>query len=322
MNKLILIAAAMSSTFTALSAEKLTLYTSQPNKDAQQTVDAFKAAYPDIDVDWIRDGTTKLMTKLRAELDSGVVNPDVLLIADAVSMESLKRDNHLMAYQSPERENYDASLYDKDGYYHGTKLITSGIVYNTAAKDVPSNWQDFTKPAYKNQIAMPSPLYSGAALIHLATLTDEPSLGWDYYQALATNQAAAQGGNGGVFKNVAAGNKTYGVIVDFLAIREAAKGSPIKFVFPKEGVSMITEPVAIMAKAKNADAAKKFVDFVLSEKGQTMVTEQGYLPARNGAQAPKGFPPRSEIKLMPFDAKKALENTDANKKKFGEMFAQ
>ncbi|MGD9864075.1 MAG: Fe(3+) ABC transporter substrate-binding protein, partial [Pseudodonghicola sp.] len=38
-------------------AETLTLYTSQPNADAQQTVDAFMAANPGIEVEWVRDGT-------------------------------------------------------------------------------------------------------------------------------------------------------------------------------------------------------------------------------------------------------------------------
>ena len=48
------------------NAADLVLYTSQPNEDAQATVDAFKAANPGIEVEWVRDGTTKLMAKLQA----------------------------------------------------------------------------------------------------------------------------------------------------------------------------------------------------------------------------------------------------------------
>ena len=84
-------------TATAASG-KLVIYTSQPNKDAQQTVDAFNAVHPNVEVEWIRDGTTKVMAKLRAEMAAGTPNPDVLLIADAVTMEGLKRDGRLMAY--------------------------------------------------------------------------------------------------------------------------------------------------------------------------------------------------------------------------------
>lgn len=298
----------------------LVLYTSQPNQDAQQTVDAFNTQYPDIEVQWVRDGTTKLLAKLQAELQSGVVNPDVLLIADAVSMEALKKDNRLAPYLSPQAKDYDPALYDAEGYYHGTKLITTGIVYNQRAAQQPRAWRDLSDRAYDNLIAMPSPLYSGAALIHLSTLTNHPALGWDYYQSLATNHAAAQGGNGGVLKDVAAGNKAYGMIVDFLAIREAEKGAPITFVFPEEGVSMVTEPVAIMHQAKHPEAAQKFVDFLLSSQGQQLVLEQGYLPARADMPVPPGFPARNEIKLMDFNAVKALSDSEANKARFAELF--
>ncbi len=301
-------------------AETLTLYTSQPNKDAQMTVDAFEKAHPEIQVEWVRDGTTKLMTKLRAELSSGVITPDVLLIADSVTMESMAEDGFLLPYMSASRSQYEPSLFHQDGYYYGTKLITTGIVHHQRAPETPTDWADLVKPEYENQLAMPSPLYSGAALIHLATLTDEPSLGWSYYEALQHNQAMAQGGNGSVLKAVSSGTKPYGVIVDFLAIREAQKGAPIEFVFPTTGVSMVTEPVAIMKGSNNPEAAKKFVDFVLSKQGQQLVLDQGYLPARSDMPVPEGFPAREDIKLMTFDAVKTLENSEANKQRFSDIF--
>lgn len=319
-NTLLLCAAALALPLSVQAQDILTLYTSQPNKDAQMTVDAFEAANPDIEVEWVRDGTTKLMTKLRAELSSGVVKPDVLLIADSVTMESMVSDDYLYSYMSPNRNQYEKSLYSENGYYYGTKLITSGIVRHKKAPQHPTDWLDLVKPEYKNQVAMPSPLYSGAALIHLATLTDDKSLGWNFYQQLHTNKAMAQGGNGGVLKAVASGTKPYGVIVDFLAIREAAKGSPIEFIFPKTGVSMVTEPVAIMKEAKNKAAAKRFVDFLLSKQGQSLVLKQGYLPARSDIGVPAGFPKRADIRLMPFDAAKTLRDNEANKKRFSNIF--
>ena len=68
------------------------------------------------------------------------------------------------------------------------------------------------------------------------------------------------------------------------------------------------------------DAAQKFVDFVLSEAGQELVLEQGYIPARNDMGMPEGFPARDEIKLMDFDPAQALADADANKARFAEMF--
>lgn len=302
------------------AAETLTLYTSQPNKDAQVTVDAFKTAYPEIEVKWVRDGTTKLMARLRAELAAGATQPDLLLIADMVTLEGMKQEGLLQAYKSAEAKNYPAALYDAEGFYHSTKLITTGIVYNTAVEVKPTSWKDLVAKNAENLVAMPSPLYSGAALIHLSALTENADLGWNYYQALADNKARAQGGNGGTFKAVASGEKPYGVVVDFLAIRGKANGSPVEFVFPSEGVTYVTEPVAIMTGAQNVDAAHKFVDFVLSQKGQNLVLDMGYIPARDEMAVPTGFPAREDIKLMSFDPAKALATAEANKTKFANIF--
>lgn len=305
---------------TASLADTLTVYTSQPNADAQKTVDAFMAANPGTDVDWVRDGTTKLMARLRAEIEAGNPQPDVLLIADTVTLEGMAQEGLLTAYKSPEATAYDPALYSAEGYYHSTKLITTGIVYNTGAEKAPAAWADLNDPALKGQIAMPSPLYSGAALIHLATLTGEDTLGWKFYNDLAANEARAKGGNGGTFKAVAAGEKPYGMVVDFLAIRNKADGSPVEFVFPEEGVSYVTEPVAIMSSAKNVKAAQSFVDFVLSQEGQDLVLDMGYIPARDDMGVPAGFPARKDIKLMAFDPAVALKNAETNKAKFAEIF--
>lgn len=304
----------------ALAQNTLTLYTSQPNEDAQMTVTAFEQAHPDIKVSWIRDGTTKLTARLQAELAAGGAAPDVLLIADSVTMESFKQQNLLAPYRSPEAARYDPSLYDADGYYYGTKLITTGIAYHRQAPVKPASWQDLLRPELKNMTAMPSPLYSGAALIHLATLTGNPQLGWPYYQKLKANGAMPQSGNSAVLSAITSGGKAYGVLVDYMAIREKAKGAPIEFLFPPEGVSMVTESVAMLKNAKHPDAAKAFIDFTLSDAGQRLVLRQGYLPARSDLPVPEGFPPRDSIKLMAFDAGKALTDAEQNKQRFSELF--
>ncbi|MGE6783641.1 ABC transporter substrate-binding protein [Ensifer adhaerens] len=305
---------------TAAYAESLVLYTSQPNEDAQATVDAFEAANPGIEVEWVREGTTKIMAKLMAEIEAGNPVADVLLIADTVTMQRLKEAGHLEGYKSPEAANYDAALYDADGAYYSTKMITTGIVYNTSAAMKPQGWQDLGKPEAKGLVTMPSPLTSGAALIHAQTLTGIDGLGWDYYKALAANGATAAGGNGGVLKAVATGEKAYGMLVDFMAIREKAKGAPVEFVFPAEGVSAVTEPVGILKTAKNVEAAKKFVDFLLSENGQKTAVKMGYIPARNGVDLPKGYPARETIKVLPVNAAEAVKNSDADLKTFSGIF--
>lgn len=299
---------------------KLVLYTSQPNEDAQKTVDAFMAAHPGVTVEWVRDGTPKIMAKFRAELEAGAPQADLLLIADSVTMEGLKAEGLLMAYPEADISAYEPGIMDADKAWFATKLITTGIVYNTGAPVTPVSYKDLLAPEVTAAFMMPSPLASGAATIHMVAVTGVPDLGWDYYETLARQGALADGGNGGVFKAVAGGEKLYGFLVDFLAIREKAKGAPIEFVFPTEGVSAVSEPVAILANTKNPDAAKAFVDFLISEEGQKVAAEMGYLPAHPAVAPPAGFPDRAAIKVLPFDPAQALAEEEANKARFTEMF--
>lgn len=301
-------------------AGKLVLYTSQPNEDAQQTVDAFKAKYPAVEVEWVRDGTPQVMAKLRAEIEAGAPKPDLLLIADTVTMESLKQEGRLMKHEGADVSAYDPAIMDKDKTYFSTKLITTGIMYNTNAPVKPTSYKDLLKAEVKDKLAMPSPLTSGAATIHMVAVTNNPDLGWAYYEKLAEHGANPQGGNGGVYKAIAGGEKLYGFMVDYMPIRGKAQGAPVEFVFPEEGVSAVTEPVAILSTAQNPTAAKAFVDFLISKDGQELASKQGYLPAHPGVTPPAGFPARDTIKLLPFDPAKALEGDAANKAKFTEIF--
>lgn len=301
---------------------RLVLYTSQPNADAQATVDAFTAAHPDVEVEWVRDGTTQMMARLATEFEAGNPQPDVLLIADMVTMEGLKQEGRLMAHTDADTSAYDEGLYDAEGYYFSTKLITTGIVYNTAAPFAPESWLDLLGDDAVGQVRIPSPLTSGAALIHLETLTSNLDMGWEYYETLAANDTIAAGGNGGTFNAVAGGEQLFGMVVDFLAIREKANGAPVEFVFPTEGVSAVTEPVAILSTAQNPDAAKAFVDFLLSPEGQQLAANQGYVPAHPAIELPDGFPARDAITVMPFDPAQALANSEDNRIRFADMFGQ
>ena len=199
---------------------KLVVYTSQPNQDAQQTIDAFKAKHPKVDITFVRDGTPRIVAKLRAEIEAGQAQADVLLIADAVTMEDLKREGRLLAYPDADVAAYPAGMHDKDKAWFATKLITTGIIYNTRAPFQPQSWTDLVRPETKGQVVMPSPLASGAALIHAATLTSNLAEGWGFYEKLKANGAIAASGNGDVLKQVAGGEKLFGMVVDFMAIRE------------------------------------------------------------------------------------------------------
>lgn len=299
---------------------KLVIYTSQAPEIAQQTVDAFKAAYPDVQVEWTRNGTTQLMNVLQTEMMAGDVKADVLLVADSINLGALKKDGKLMAYPDAPVSNISPDFYDKDKTWFGTKIIATVIAYNTKNAKPVDSWMALTDAQNKGQVAVPSPLYSGAALYHLHTAINTPDIGWAFYQKLAANGITPEGGNGPALKAVASGMAKYGVITDADIIRAKKQGSPIDLVYPKEGASFVTEPVAILTGAHNVPAAKAFVNFMLSPQGQQLVAKQGNRPIDASIPAPEGFAPVDSIKLLTLDSDKAVADDKQVRAKFTEIF--
>jgi iron(III) transport system substrate-binding protein len=261
------------------------------------------------------------MNKLRAEFSAGAPRADVVLIADAVAATQLKLEGRLYAYTDAPVKGIPKELVDPDRTFFGTKYITTGIVYNTKlAKKVPSSWFDLLEPDISKSTIMPSPLYSGAAAIHIGTIVQQPAFGWKYYETLAKQGAVAGQGNGTVIEAVARGEKAYGIIIEYMALNAKAKGSPVEFVFPREGVSLITQPVAILKTTKNLPAAKAFVDWQLSEAAQSQSVKQGYYPVLSNLTPPAGYPSLSTVKILSADPALMLKQDADNKKIFATLF--
>ncbi|MBL3538223.1 ABC transporter substrate-binding protein [Aminivibrio sp.] len=297
------------------------LYTSQPEKDVAKLIGAFNGKYPGVTVDVFRSGTEEVVSKIRAENKVKSVLADVLLVADSVTFEGLKEEGMLLSYDSPELKGIPGEYVDKDRTYAGTKLITTGIIYNTAKiKTTLTGFADLTKEEFKNNVIMPSPLYSGAAAYNLGVITRTDGLGWKFYEDLKDNGVRVEKGNGAIQTAVVAGDRACGIIVDYMAVRSKTNGAPVEFVYPVEGSPAITEPIGILKTTKVPEQAKAFVDFVLSEEGQQVAADMGYTPIKAGVPAPKGLKSISEIKSMVYDISILKSHREADKAKFSDMF--
>ena len=299
----------------------LTIYTSMPDADIQVLSEAFNKTYPDVEVSVFRSGTEEVVSKIMAEKEVGNISADVLLIADAGTFETLKNEDLLMSYKSKELQGISKEYYDEANTYTGTKIISTGIIINTdLVKQEVKGYQDLLAPSFKDQLIMPSPLYSGAAAYNLGVLTRTDGIGWAYYEGLKDNGVTVDKGNGAVQKAVVGGEKSAGIIVDYMAIRSKADGAPVEFVYPEDGSLIITEPIGILKASKNPEIAKLFVDYALSEAGQEVVSQIGYTPIKEGVSAPEGFKTVGELTNLTYDLSVLAANRDADKEKFTALF--
>lgn len=301
----------------------LDFYTSQPDTDATALVNAFNEQHPDVDVNVFRSGTEEVIGKVLAEEQAGDVQADVLLVADSVTFEGLKEQDLLQPYESGELEAIPEDFVDPDHTYTGTKVMATVLAVNTEkTEQLPDSWDVLTDTASKEEAIMPSPLYSGAAAYNAGVFTRQDNFGWAFYQALKDNGTSVVQGNGAALKAVQSGEKTYGMVVDYIVANAKAEGSPVDLVYPEEGVPVITEPIGMIRDTDNEDAAKAFIDFVLSEEGQKLASELGYTPIRTGVDAPEGLKSIDEMNVLTAPLDELSSGRDDDKREFKELFGE
>ncbi|MBE3597929.1 MAG: ABC transporter substrate-binding protein [Limnochordaceae bacterium] len=317
------VAVAALASFAAAAPQKtLQLYTSQPDQDAAALVKAFEEAYPDVAVSIFRSGTEEVISRFLLEAESGHRRADVLLVADAPTFEALKQRGLLEAYRSPEAARIPAAYYDPEGMYYGTKVMATVIVYHRTLGKPLRRWADLLQPSVRGKLVMPSPFYSGAAAYNVGVWSRTEGLGWPWLEALARQDVLMVQGNGAVLRSVASGERPYGTIVDFMAVRARLQGSPIEVVYPEEGVPVITEPIGIVKGTPNLEAARRFVDFVLSKQGQELAARLGYMPLRSDVTPPEGFPALERIRVMAVPPAELAAGREADKQRFSDVFGQ
>ena len=308
-------------TSTALAEEKLMIYTSMKESMMGKLRDAFKKKYPDIKMDYYSAGAGKLMAKIATERQSGKLAADMLWHSEVPDFFQLKDQGMFEKYVSPEAKNVKSTVTDPDGFFIPARLGTLGIVYNTKkVKTPPKGWSDLTSPEFKNAFGIANPSLSGTSFMSIAMIVN--TFGWEFIQKLKENGAKMGHGSGQVVDDTASGDYKGSIGVDYIAEDKIRKGANLAIVFPKE-MLVIPSPVAIFKGTPNMNAAKKFVDFLLSKEGQTVVAASGTLPIRSDVPIPKDIglmSPADAVKqAMKLDYIKTMKEKESIIKKFEAM---
>lgn len=271
----------------AAAAQKLVVYTSMKESLIGELRSAFLKKNPGLDMDYQSAGAGKLMAKIAAERESGKILADVLWTSEVPDFYQLRAQGVIEKYVSPEVKNAVNPLADFDGSFTPARLGTLGIGYNTRfIKEAPKTWQDLLQPAYKGAFGIANPALSGTAYVSVAML--EKAFGWEFFKKLKANGAKMGKGSGQVVDDTASGDLVASLAVDYITNDKIEKGATLALAFPPE-LLVIPSPVTIFKGTPNLDAAKKFVDFLLSRDAQEIIAAEGTLPVRSDVPVPAKF---------------------------------
>jgi iron(III) transport system substrate-binding protein len=176
-------------------------------------------------------------------------------------------------------------LKDPKGFWIGTVLEPYGLVYHPKlfarlGIQPPKDWDDLLHPKLRGNVAQCAPTRSSSshATYEVILQRDGEDKGWEWLKRLGANTGMFTARSRDVPSVVAKGEFAAGFAVpSYMAFEDKLAGFDIKFVAPK--TAWITpEPIAILAGARNPNAARAFIEFLLSERGQRVAMERGVFP--------------------------------------------
>jgi iron(III) transport system substrate-binding protein len=176
-------------------------------------------------------------------------------------------------------------LKDPKGFWIGTVLEPYGLVYHPRLLQrlgvpEPKDWNDLLHPKLKGNVAQCAPTRSSSshATYEVILQRDGDEKGWEWLKRLAGNTGIFTARSRDVPSVVAKGEFAAGFAVpSYMAFEDRLAGYDIKFVAPK--TAWITpEPIGVIAGAKHPKAARAFIEFMLTERGQRVAMERGVFP--------------------------------------------
>src|SRR5688572_3904721 len=176
-------------------------------------------------------------------------------------------------------------LKDPKGFWIGTVLEPYGLVYHPKllarlGVPEPKDWDDLLHPKLKGNVVQCAPTRSSSshATYEVILQRDGDAKGWEWLKRLAGNTGLFTARSRDVPSVVARGEFAAGFAVpSYMAFEDRLSGHDIKFVAPK--TAWITpEPIGILAGTKRPRAARAFIEYMLSERGQRVAMERGVFP--------------------------------------------
>ncbi|KPV44071.1 iron ABC transporter substrate-binding protein [Alicyclobacillus ferrooxydans] len=271
---------------SSTSNETLVIYSAQGYDQAM--ADAFQKK-TGIKVKLVDDSTGNIVAKMEAEKS----NPhwDVAWFDGASTMQGLDNQGMLLTGWTPnDVSNYTSqgqSLIPSDKAYYPTGVTAAAAIgYNNKLVDAahaPKDWSDLLNPYFKGAVGMNDPSISGPTFPYVAGMLQlkGTTAGEQFFMDLKNNGLKVFPTNGDTLNALVKGQIKVATIQDTALLKGKLKGDPITLVYPSSGTFSMATTISIDKNAPDMAAAKKFVEFVLSQQGQQVMLN----PANGGSDS-------------------------------------
>jgi iron(III) transport system substrate-binding protein len=235
-------------------------------------LDAFRKDFPKIKPSYVRAQTGALYAKITAERSAGRFLVDVLQLSYVSPAIDFQKKGGYEHYVSPEHAAYKAPYQSTPpGYFTWAGATFAGIAYHRGRvkpEQAPKVWKDILNPAFKDGI---SAKLSTSGMQHAQWYMLRKLYGNDFWQEFAKQRPRGFDSRAQLFDRLAKGDDRVCALAEYAGyVLFKEKGADIEFVAPADGLPAAPTLVGVVNRAPHPEAAKLFVDWALSNRGQTV----------------------------------------------------
>jgi len=265
---------------------KVVIYSTTDTAAANFLIKDFQALYPGISVEYNDMNSTEVYNRFISEKAANAGSADVLWSSSMDLQIKLASEGGALAYASPEIGNLPTWAVWKNEAF-GTTYEPLAIVYNKrllTGDEIPQSHADllrvFTTKAekLKGKVTTYDIEKSGVGFLLITQDSKYNPQFWEMVKALGAVGPRVQSSAGTMMERISSGENLVGFnIFNSYAALRAKKDPSIGIVLPRDYALVMSRVTFISKTAKNPNAAKLWLDYVLSKRGQTIIANQSEL---------------------------------------------
>jgi iron(III) transport system substrate-binding protein len=295
---------------------KVVLYVSAQLPLAQAISRAFEKKHPFLKVEITRTSGENLLNRINTEKLAGKLAFDVVYGATVPLMPTL---GVVKPYLSSEAKAYPAKFREPKDFWAGVSANYYVIGYNrklVAKNDAPREWKDLLQPRWKGQFAMDPEEFSwfGAMEAYLGEEENKKLM-----TALARQDIQWRKNHTTLAQFLAAGEYPAALVYAHSIEEMKTKGAAVDWVRTTAPIVLDIQAVALSAQPPHPNAAKLYIDFLLSSEAQTIIYQDRKIPIRPGVVPETSALHPTGLELFP-SPPKVVTNLNHYAAKFEQIF--
>ena len=262
---------------------RVVIYSTMDFAEAAPVISDFEALYPGIEVEYNEMNSPEVYGRFISETQTQGSSADVTWSSAMDLQIKLANDRYAETYRSPEARFLPSWAVWHDEAY-GTTFEPAVMVYNkklVSNGDVPQTHSDLLKllstqrDKYAGNVITYDIEKSAVGFLFLTQDSITMPAFWSLLKEMGTCNVELEANTAAMIERIASGKDLIGYnLLGSYALARAKRDPRLGVVLPKDYTLVLSRVILIAKRARHPNAAKVWVDYVLSRRGQTVLAER------------------------------------------------